>query len=199
MAKYPSDLVRLIACIKKLPGVGTKTAERFAFKLLNWHPEDLALFSSALASIQHTITRCPLCHCLADAGVCPFCKSPARDASKLCIISSPKDAYAIEELGTYRGLYHVLGALLSPLDDISPEQIGIEALKKRVQHLQPAEIIIALDATLEADATSLFLKEELQQDCAHIFRLAFGIPMGSSLEFVDGGTLARSFAGRQQF
>lgn len=199
MAKYPSDLVRLIACIKKLPGVGTKTAERFAFKLLNWHPEDLQLFSSMLSAIQQTITRCPLCHCLADAGTCPFCGDGTRDTSKLCIISSPKDAYAIEELGTYRGLYHVLGALLSPLDDIAPEQIGIAALKARVQNLQPSEIIIALDSTLEADATSLFLKEELQEHCAHIFRLAFGIPMGSSLDFVDGGTLARSFAGRQQF
>jgi recombination protein RecR len=199
MAKYPIDLVQLIAYLKKLPGVGTKTAERFAFQLLDWQDDELKAFSTLLAHIKKKITQCPECHCLTDQGQCFFCDSTKRDPSQLCIIASPRDAYSLEETGSYRGYYHVLGGLLSPIDGKTPEHLNLEHLKKRISTLQIKEIIIALDSTLEGDTTSLFLKEQIQGWGLPVSRLAFGIPIGSSLDFVDGGTLARAMTGRQSF
>ncbi len=199
MAKYPTDLVQLIAFFKKLPGVGTKTAERFAFQLFHWQDNDLHVFAHLVSQFKIKITKCTECSCLTDQGVCPFCQSASRDKSQLCIIASPRDAYSIEETGAYRGLYHVLGGLLSPMDGKTPEHLNLEQLKKRITDLQIKEIIIALDSTLEGDTTSLFLKENIQQWGLPVSRLAFGLPIGSSLDFVDGGTLARALTGRQTF
>lgn len=199
MAKYPSDLAQLIAFLKKLPGVGTKTAERFAFQFLNWSEGELYSFSAILAQLKKKITQCPDCHCLTDNNSCPFCHNALRDKTQLCIIASPRDAYSLEETSAYRGLYHVLGGLLSPLDGKTPEHLNLEQLKKRLTDLQIKEIIIALDSTLEGDTTSLFLKEQIQGWGIPVSRLAFGLPIGSSLDFVDGSTLARAFTGRQTF
>ena len=199
MAKYPSTLAQLIAFLKKLPGVGTKTAERFAFQLLNWQESDLHALSTLCAQLKKKITKCPDCHCLTDNEVCPFCHQAMRDKAQLCIIASPRDAYSIEETGAYRGLYHVLGGLLSPLDGKTPEHLHLDQLKKRITTLQIKEIIIALDSTLEGDTTALFLKEQIQEWGLPVSRLAFGIPIGSSLDFVDGSTLARALTGRQTF
>lgn len=199
MAKYPTDLIQLIAYLKKLPGVGAKTAERFAFQLLNWQDEELQGFSSLLAQLKEKITHCSECRCLTERGTCSFCHNPTRDRSKLCIIASPRDAFSIDETGAYRGLYHVLGGLLSPIDGKTPEHLHLSKLKERINALQTQEIIIALDSTLEGDTTSLYLREHIQQWGLPVSRLAFGIPIGSSLDFVDGSTLARAFVGRQSF
>lgn len=199
MAKYPSELTHLIAYLKRLPGVGTKTAERFAFQLLDWQEAELKNFSSTLFHLKEKITQCPECHCLTSDDQCFFCHSVSRDKSQLCIVASPRDAYSIDETGAFKGLYHVLGGLLSPIDGKSPEHLNLEHLKKRIHSLQIKEIIIALDSTLEGDTTSLFLKEQIQIWGLPVSRLAFGIPIGSSLDFVDGGTLARALTGRQIF
>jgi recombination protein RecR len=199
MARYPSDLTQLITFFKKLPGVGTKTAERFAFQLFNWQDGELHAFSYLISHFKIKIAKCPECRCLTDQGVCPFCQNPARDKAQLCIIASPRDAYSIEETGAYRGLYHVLGGLLSPLDGKMPEHLQLDQLNKRINDFQIKEIIIALDSTLEGDTTSLFLKEQIQGWGLPVSRLAFGLPIGSSLDFVDGGTLARALTGRQSF
>jgi recombination protein RecR len=199
MARYPSDLAQLIAFLKKLPGVGTKTAERFAFQFLNWPESELHSFSTIFAQLKKKITQCPDCHCLTDNNSCSFCHNAMRDKTQLCIIASPRDAYSLEETSAYRGLYHVLGGLLSPLDGKTPEHLNLEQLKKRLTGLQIKEIIIALDATLEGDTTSLFLKEQIQGWGIPVSRLAFGLPIGSSLDFVDGGTLAKALTGRQTF
>lgn len=199
MAKYPTDLTQLIAHLKRLPGVGTKTAERYAFQLLNWQGHELGHLSSLLSHLKERITHCTECHCLTDNGQCFFCHSPTRDKSQLCIIASPRDAYSIDETGAYRGLYHVLGGLLSPIDGKTPEHLNLGQIKNRIASLQIKEIIIALDSTLEGDTTSLFLKEQIQEWGFPVSRLAFGMPVGSSLDFVDGGTLARALTGRQSF
>lgn len=199
MAKYPFDLAQLIAFLKKLPGVGTKTAERFAFQLLNWPEEELQTFSTLFAQLKKKITQCEDCRCLTDNHCCPFCHNIMRDKTQLCIIASPRDAYSLEETGAYRGLYHVLGGLLSPLDGKTPEHLNLGQLKKRITSLQIKEIIIALDSTLEGDTTSLFLKEQILEWGLPVSRLAFGLPIGSSLDFVDGSTLARALTGRQSF
>lgn len=199
MAKYPSDLVHLIAFLKKLPGVGTKTAERYAFQMLNWQDSELGNLAGLLLELKKKIPHCTECKCLTDNGICPFCESTTRDRSQLCIIASPRDAYSIDETGAYRGLYHVLGGLLSPIDGRSPDHLNLGQLKKRIVDLQVKEIIIALDSTLEGDTTSLYLKEQIENWGLSVSRLAFGIPIGSSLDFVDGGTLARALTGRQVF
>ncbi len=199
MPKYPTDLTQLIAYFKKLPGVGTKTAERFAFHLLNWQEAEIKNFSSLLFHLKEKITQCPECHCITDQQGCFFCQSTTRDSSQLCIVASARDVYSIDETGAFRGLYHVLGGLLSPIDGRTPDHLNLEKLKKRVEDLQAKEVIIALDSTLEGDTTALFLKEQIQSWGLPVSRLAFGIPIGSSLDFVDGSTLARALTGRQNF
>jgi len=199
MARYPVALQQLITFLKKLPGVGTKTAERFAFHLLSWPPSELAAFSTLAANLRESITQCPECHCLMEKTLCPFCADTMRDRSKICIITSPKDVYAIEETRSYKGLYHVLGCLLSPIEGKSIEHLHLDQLKKRIEAHPVKEIIIALDSTLEGDTTSLYLREYLLKWGLSVSRLAFGLPLGSSLDFVDGGTLARAFTGRQSF
>ena len=199
MPKYPSDLTQLIAFLKKLPGVGTKTAERFAFQMLSWQTLELQSLANLISQLKEKVTACPECHALRDQSKCFFCHDGTRDSSQLCILASARDVYALEETGTYRGLYHVLGGLLSPIDGKTPEHLHLDQLKTRILSLQIKEIIIALDSTLEGDTTSLFLKEQIQGWGLSVSRLAFGLPMGSSLDFVDGGTLARAFTGRQSF
>lgn len=199
MLKYPSALENLIATLKILPGVGNKTAERFAFHLLNWAPETLMEFSQQLASLKEKIVECPQCHCFMDNKNCRFCDLTQRDGSILCIVSSCKDVYSIEETHSYKGMYHVLGSLLSPLDGRSLEKLNIKALMERVAQLQIREIILALDSTLEGDATSLYLKEKFNKVSIPVYRLALGLPMDSPLEYVDGNTLMQAFIGRQRF
>ena len=199
MARYPVALQQLIAFFKKLPGVGTKTAERFAFHLLSWQTSELAAFSALAANLRESITQCFECHCLMEHNSCPFCTDNVRDCSKICIITSPKDVYAIEETRSYKGLYHVLGCLLSPIEGKSIEHLHLDQLKKRIETYPIKEVIIALDSTIEGDTTSLYLKEYLLKWGLSVSRLAFGLPLGSSLDFVDGGTLARAFTGRQSF
>jgi recombination protein RecR len=199
MPKYPSDLVELIAHLKKLPGVGAKTAERFSFQMLNWQEEELKRLAALLSTLKGKIPHCKECNCLTDNGLCYFCQSVTRDKTQLCIIASARDAYFIDETGAYHGLYHVLGGLLSPIDGRSPDHLRLDKLKKRITELQLKEIILALDSTLEGDTTSLYLKEQIESWGLSVSRLAFGIPIGSSLDFIDGGTLARALTGRQTF
>ncbi len=199
MIQYPSELLILIAYLKKLPGVGRKTAERFAFYLLDWSDEDLKKFSHQLGCLKEKITPCDTCGCLKDADSCSFCTSKIRDPSTLCLVSSPRDVYAIEETHAFKGHYHVIGGLLSPLEGRSIEQLTLDKLEKRLSEHTIEEAIIAFDSTLEGDATALFLKQKLEKLGVKTTRLAFGLPMGSSLDFVDYGTLEKAFTGRHTF
>lgn len=196
---YPDHLLKLIQLLKKLPGVGQKSAERFAFQLLTWSPHQLNEMANIVTDIPHKLIPCKTCGCLQDHHHCSFCDLTKRNTEVLCILASPRDVFSIEETREYRGLYHVLGGLLSPLEQRGPEHLTIDKLKERIDALKVKEIIIALDSTLEGDATALYLKQELERFPVHISRLAFGLPMGSSLDYVDGGTLARAFSGRSQF
>jgi len=198
MSKYPSHLIRLIESLRRLPGVGARTAERFAFHLLTWPGEKLKDLGETIGSALDKISFCSECGCMQTEEKCPYCTSPTRDQQTLCIIHSPKDAFAIEETHQYSGLYHVLGSLLSPVDQFDEGALPIQEVRARIEKLGIKEVIIALDSTLEADATALFLKEELAPLGAKLSRLAYGIPIGSTLDFVDGGTLSRAFSGRGQ-
>ncbi|MEI6242159.1 MAG: recombination mediator RecR [Chlamydiota bacterium] len=197
--KYPKSLIHLISYLKKLPGVGNKTAERFAFQLLKWKKEQLTELSHILSTIKEDIRHCPECGALMGLPPCPFCQSTHRKSDFLCIVSSPKDVFSMEETKSYQGLYHVIDNLLSPLDGYGHEHLHIDRLKERIKKHQVKEIIIALDSTLEGDATALFLKDELSSLGLPVSRLAFGLPVGSSLEYIDESTLTRAFLGRQIF
>lgn len=193
--KYPEDLLKLIGHLKKLPGVGTRTAERFAFELITWQESDLKTIGNTLFDLKEKVPPCSTCGCLSDRGVCKFCFK--RDTSSLCLLASARDAYAIEETGYYKGLYHVIEHLLSPLDGRHTETLRLDRIENRIRQNQTKELILAFDSTIEGDTTALYLKNHLAREDLAISRLAFGIPVGSSLEYIDGGTLARALSGRQ--
>lgn len=197
--KYPAHLLKLIETLRKLPGVGTKSAERFAFQMLNWPEAQLHEMGNVIRDISTRLHHCQQCGCLIGEHECDFCRPARRETSTVCIIATPRDAFAIEATQEYRGLYHVLGGVLSPMEGFHAQNLTIGKLKDRISTLQLKEVIIALDSTLEGDATALYLKRELEPLKVHISRLAFGLPMGSALDYVDGGTLARAFTGRARF
>lgn len=192
--KYPANLQKLIASLMQLPGVGRKTAERFAFRIMEWDTTATEeLTDSILAS--HTIKSCPECGLWME-DTCTFCE---RDPSALCVIAHARDVFAIEEMRVFCGRYHVLGGILSPMEGRYADSLRLKSLLERIQALQVKELIIALDATVEGDATALWLKESLTDSDIQISRLASGLPMGCTLDYVDGGTLARAFSDRLTF
>ncbi|MEI8300810.1 MAG: recombination mediator RecR [Chlamydiota bacterium] len=198
MIAYPSSLTTLIEQLKKLPGVGRKTAERFAFKILEWSEKDQKQFASTLENLHHKLSKCPECGCFQQGDNCSFCHRVFH-SSTLCIIASAKDAYAIEQTRIFQGHYHVLGCLLSPLEGRTPEHLHLEHLKTRILNLKIQELILALDPTLEGDTTALYLHEIFQPMGLKVTKLALGLPVGSSLDFIDEGTLAQALSGRHCF
>ena len=196
---YPTHLIKIIDSFKRLPGVGNRSAERFAFQLLDWKVDYLNEMAALLRELPHKLRRCDACGCLIGEESCPFCRTERAAVQTLCIVASSRDVFAIEQTGEFRGLYHVLGALLSPLDGIGPDKLPVRKIKERIAQHQIKEIVMALDATLEGDATALYLKRELESEGIQISRLAFGLPIGSSLDYVDGGTLARALSARSKY
>lgn len=196
---YPPHLLKLINVLKRLPGVGSKSAERFAFHLIEWQRSHLDEFSSTIKEIPHLLKQCEECGCLADVDKCSFCSPHRAEKGVMCVIATSREVFSIEDTGEYRGLYHVLGNLLSPLDGVGPEQLKLDRLKQRIEKHAIKELVIALDSTLEGDATALYIRQIFEDASLTVSRLAFGLPMGSSLDYVDGGTLARAFSGRGKF
>ncbi len=197
--KYPNHLQKLIQVLKKLPGIGNRSAERFAFQLLEWPRDELIQFGEVVKQTSNEIHFCPECGALSEREHCGLCSDPKRNREVLCVIRSAREVFSLEATAEFKGLYHVLGGVLSPLEGIGPEQLRMESLIDRVRAGGIREVILALDSTLEGDTTSLYIKNELEDLPIQLTRLAFGIPMGSALDYVDGGTLARSFLGRNQF
>jgi recombination protein RecR len=195
--QFPKNLQQLINHLKKLPGVGSKTAERFGFELLKWKENELTDLATLLSELRSKILSCTTCGCLTQEGVCSFCDSTSRDKSSLCILSSPRDAYAIEETKSFKGHYHVIEHLLSPLDGRYVSTLKVERIVDRITNLGTKEVILAFDSTIEGDATALYLKQQLAPLGVSVTRLAFGLPVGSNLEYVDSGTLSRALQGRQ--
>lgn len=197
--KIPIPLQKLIQHLKKLPGVGSKSAERFAFELLNWTSKDLTCFSETLFNLHTLIQNCSICGCIQEKDRCFFCSNEQRDANILCIVSNPKDVFAIEKTRSYQGVYHVFSQVFSPMDHSYLDPAQLEKLIQRINSLKVKEVLLALDSTLNGDATSLYIKQRIEHMPLKISRLAFGVPLGSSLEFIDEGTLARALTGRQNF
>ncbi len=194
--KFSQLLDQLIEALRCLPGVGPKTAQRMAFQLLERHRENglhlASLLKEALMRIQH----CENCRTFSEVPLCQLCAAEDRDASLLCIVESPIDMAAVEQMGHYRGLYFVLMGHLSPLDGVGPEEIGMKQLEERIKHGGFKEIILATNPTVEGEATAHYISNLIKPYAIRITRIAHGVPLGGELEYIDSGTLARAFAGR---
>ena len=198
--RYPAAIEKLMSYLHKLPGVGRRTAERYAFDLLlGWDHQELHELQHSLSQLKCSVILCDICGTLSEKESCLFCSNNQRRRDLLCIVATPREVFSLEATKEFHGIYHVLGGLLSPLDGRGEEVVQLDKLTARLASGEIQEIVIALDSTLEGDATALFLKQELEAYQVKVSRLAFGIPVGSSLEYVDGGTLARAFVGRNSF
>lgn len=189
----------MIEHFKNLPGVGRKTAERYAFALIEWEENGRKSFAERIGTLSQEITSCDECGSYKDSSECTYCSSSVRDDKTLLIVAYPKEVYSLEELGGFRGKFHVLGGLLSPLDGIEPDHLRLSHLKTRIENNGIEEIILALDTTIEGDATALYIKELLSDLPVAVSRLAHGMPIGSSLEYIDEHTLHQAYAGRRDF
>lgn len=197
MENYPESLMNLIDQFQKLPGIGPKSAERIAFHLLKTDTQTAIKLANAIAELKKSIQYCSRCFNLSEEKICNICNNLKRDKSILCIVENPKDIQAIEKTRKYNGFYHVLLGKISPLDGIGPSHLKIKELLERIKTDPPTEIIIATSADVEGEATSLYLAKILKPSQIKITRIAYGIPVGSSLELTDELTLMRSLSGRQ--
>ena len=188
---------KLIDSLKCLPGVGSKSAQRMTLHLLERDRVAAKALSVALSQAADQVGNCTFCRILTEESICVICANPRRDKRSICVVESPADVYAIEHTGSYRGLYFVLMGHLSPIDGIGPAQLGLETLLARVMEENIAEVIIACNPTVEGDATSYYISEQLRKTKAILSRIAHGVPVGGELEYVDGGTLTHAFTGRR--
>ena len=196
--QYTKPLANLIEFFQKFPGIGPKSAQRMAFYLLKMPLSEIEKFASILVESKKTIHYCDTCFNLSASNPCEICQSSKRDRSIICVVSETKDLIAIEKTREYHGLYHVLQGVLSPIDGIGAEDIRIKELLHRVANDEVKEIILALSPSVEGEATSLYLNKLIKPFNIKISRIAFGLPVGSDLEYADEITLARAIEGRRE-
>ncbi|EKD55244.1 MAG: Recombination protein RecR [uncultured bacterium] len=195
--KFSPLLEELIEALRCLPGVGPKTAQRMAFQLLERGRENGKHLSKILSSAMQSIHHCKSCRTFSETEFCKLCTSSHRDQSLLCIVESPIDLVAVEQMGSYRGRYFVLMGHLSPLDGIGPEELGIKELNHLLSEGNIKELILATNPTVEGEATAHYISELIKSYPIKVTRIAHGVPLGGELEYIDSGTLAHAFAGRE--
>jgi recombination protein RecR len=200
MADYIAPIQRLVEEFRKLPGVGAKTAARYAFAVLNLSDDEATRFADAINGIKRDVHKCPICFGLSEnPTACDICTSGARDRSIVCVVENAKDVMVMEKVRGYRGVYHVLGGALSPLDNITPDNLTIRELKNRVEDGEISEIIIATNPTPTGDTTAAYIARILEPYDIRISRHAYGIPVGGDIEYADEVTLYRAMEGRRYF
>lgn len=200
MAEYIAPIQRLIEQFRRLPGVGAKTAARYAFAVLNMSEEDAQGFSDALSAIKHEVHTCPRCFGLtANEGECEICSSALRDSALVCVVENPKDVIVMEKVRGYKGTYHVLGGALSPLDNITADDLRFKELISRVEEGKITEVIIATNPTPGGDTTAAYIARILEPYDIKVSRLAYGIPVGGDIEYADEVTLYKAMEGRRYF
>ncbi len=198
MASYARPVERLITELSKLPSIGPKSAQRIAFHVVRGRPDDARALADALREVKERIRPCRRCFNLTEGEECEICTDPRRDASVICAVEDPYDIGPIERTGEYRGLYHVLGGALSPLDGVEPEDLRIAELVERVEKEETKEIVIATNPNTTGEATALFIAQELKDTPVRVTALASGLPVGGDLEYADEVTLGRALAGRRE-
>ncbi len=195
---YPDSMVQLIEEFARMPGVGRRTAERFAMYILSAPSLSVENLAELVLKVHQNIHACQECSNLSENSICHICGDPTRDHSLLCVVQDPKDVIAIEKSGDFRGIYHVLLGALSPLEGIGPKDLRIKELLERVKKGNIKEIVIGTSSDTEGDATSAYLIKQLKPLKVKVTRIAHGVPVGSALEFVDKATLMRAFRHRQE-
>lgn len=196
MEKYTKSMSRLIQALKKMPGIGPKSAERIAFHILRLPHSEAKSLAYSILKVKESIRFCKVCGNLSEEENCEICSGPRRDKEIICVVQQPTDIISIEKSGVFNGLYHVLGGALSPLDGIAPENLRISELLARIRTSRVKEVIIATDSDSEGETTALYLTRLLKGQRLKVTRIAYGLPMGSSLEYADQVTLAKALEGR---
>lgn len=202
MQQYSPLIQQLIDAFRRLPGVGGKSAQRMVLHFLERDREGGRKLAAALTAAMDGVGQCDMCRTLAEAPLCHICSNTSRDQTTICVVETPADVFAVEATASYRGVYHVLMGHLSPIDGIGPETLGIGRLVNRVKDTPVREVILATNPTVEGDATAWYIAEQLKTDALkqrglRVSRIAHGVPVGGELEYIDGGTLMHSLAGRQ--
>lgn len=196
MSHYPNSILNLIRQISKLPGIGAKTAERLALHILRSPGREAEQLAGAIIDLKEKTRFCSRCYSLSDASVCRICADPHRDATLLCIVEQPADMVALEKSGAFKGLYHILGGVLSPMDGIGPDKIRVRELLARLAAEEIAEVVIATGTNVEGEATADYLASQLAKRSVRVTRIASGVPVGGDLKFVDQVTLKRAMETR---
>lgn len=194
---YPSQLLeRAVAEFSKLPGIGRKTALRLVLDVLRRTEEDVDSFTSAVSRVRKEVKYCRVCHNISDTDICPICSDPHRDSSTICVVENIRDVMAVENTQQYRGLYHVLGGIISPMDGIGPNDIEVDSLVERVAAGGVKEVILALSSTMEGDTTNFYISRKLAPFDVTVSVIARGISVGDELEYTDEVTLGRAILNR---
>ena len=195
--QFSPSLQNLIEALRCLPGVGPKSAQRMTLHLLERDREGAAALADALQQAVARIDHCSRCRNFTELEICEICADPRRDATTICVVETPADVLAVEQSGSFRGVYFVLMGHLSPIDGIGPEEIGLDRFHRRVVDEGIREVILATNPTVEGEATAYYLIDMLQPEGVQVSRIAHGVPLGGELEYVDGSTLAHAFLGRR--
>lgn len=199
MLKLPTSLERVINEFGRLPGIGPKTAQRLGFYLLKKDSLDLNSLADSVRALKTDITFCGQCHNMAETDPCSICADTSRDHTTICVVEEPLDAIALDKTGQFKGVYHILGGVLNPMEGIGPEQLNISTLQKRIADLDVKEIIIATNPTLEGETTAMHIAKFLNGTEVKVTRIARGLPMGGDLEYADEITLSRALDGRREY
>lgn len=195
---YPHILENLISCFKKLPGVGERSAERFALAAIEFNEEEIENFSKILVAAKKNLGRCNICGNITDEEICSICKDTYRNKNLICVIEDFKSVISFEKSGKFNGTYHILNGLISPIDDIGPEDINLPSLVSRIDKLDNPELILALKPTIEGEATTLYIKKILENKKVTISRLSYGIPIGAEIDYLDNVTLEKALEDRKK-
>ena len=198
MEYFPAPLERLVEQFNKLPGVGGKSAQRLAFHVLSLPDAEAEAFAQAILEAKRSVTCCPVCQNLTAGGLCPICASPRREQGVICVVADPRDVAAMERSREYRGVYHVLHGVISPMNHVGPDDLHIKSLLDRVAKGGAEEVIMATNPDTEGEATAMYLSRLLKPFQVKVTRLAYGIPVGSHLEYADDATLVRALEGRRE-
>jgi recombination protein RecR len=196
--EYARPLAKLIRELEKMPGVGPKSAQRMAFHILRMADEEARTLAEAILEVKERITTCPRCFNFTDEDLCPICRNPARDRSLLCVVADVRDLMAIERTQEYRGLYHVLQGVISPMDGVGTEHLRIRELLHRLKTEPVQEVIIAMNPTIEGDATAMYLSRLIKPLGIRVTQLAHGMPVGGDLDYADQATLISALEWRRE-
>lgn len=195
---YPKTIINIIECFKKFPGIGEKTAERMALATLNMEEDALELFSKSLKNVKTKIKKCEKCGSLTENKLCEICEDDKRNHETMCVVEECKNVILFEKIGSYRGVYHVLEGLISPLEGVNPEDIHIDKLIKRIKDEKIKEVILALKPSIEGETTALYISKMLEKEKVKVSKIAHGIPMGAEIEYIDPLTLEMAMEDRRE-